>query len=192
MTARKFQDATGADLPVGSHHPCELVAITRHEPSEEHLKKFPDMKPSLCFRFMLFRPEDPELHGATAVRFVTDSVSKLGKLYEFVTDLRDGDPPDAFDEDDYVHQWFRITVRKKQGSDKLFVSTASPCSEPDAVPDDDWSEPDAIKKTRERAAKRAATAEKKGKTGRGRAADEQRETASVSQTGGGGDSFDVF
>ncbi len=123
---RKFTESSGADLPVGSHEPCQLLSITRHEPSEESLKKWPDMKPSLCFRFMLHNPDDPELHGATSVRFVTDSVSTLGKLYEFTTDLRDGDRPYEFNEDDYVGAWYRVTIRKKSGSDRNFVSTASP------------------------------------------------------------------
>lgn len=146
MGKRKFQDSTGHDLPVGSHQPCQLLSITRHEPSEQNLAKFPDMKPSLCFRFMLFRPDDVELHGATAVRFVTDSLSKLGKLFEFVTDLNDGSPPDAFDEDDYAGEWFRITVRKKPGTEKLFVSTASPIDRPDV--EDDWSTTEAIEEVR--------------------------------------------
>lgn len=149
---RKFQDSTGADLPVGSHEPCQLLSITRHEPSEQNLAKYPDMKPSLCFRFMCYEPTDPELHGATAVRFVSDSVSKLGKLYEFVTDLRDGDPPDEFDEDDYVGEWFRVVVRKKPSSDKLTVTTASPIEEPRDV-EEGWSEGEAIEKARKRAKK---------------------------------------
>jgi hypothetical protein len=161
MGKRKFQDSSADDLPVSTHLPCQLVSITRHEPSEANLAKFPDMKPSLCFRFMLFNPDDRELHGATAVRFVTDSMSKLGKLFEFVTDLRDGHPPDEFDEDDYVGEWYRITVRKKPGSEKLTVTTASPCDGPHvkSVPVD-WNTVEAIKETRAKAAKRSRKAAK--------------------------------
>lgn len=160
MGRRKFEDGDGHDLPVGSFAPCQLVSISRHEPSEANLAKYKDMKPSLCFRFMLFHPPDSESHGATAVRFVTDSVSKLGKLYEFVTDLNDGTPPDGFDEDDYVGEWYKIAVRKKPGSEKLFVSTASPIDEPADVPVD-WSTKEAIEETRKAAGKRKKKTAKK-------------------------------
>ena len=179
---RKFQDSTGADLPVGSHEPCQLLSITRHEPSEENLKKWPDMKPSLCFRFMLYRPADPELHGGTGVRFTTDSVSKLGKLYEFTTDLCDGDPPDEFDEGDYVGEWYRIMVRKKTGTDKLFVSTASPIDEPDDVPDG-WAKSEAVEKARKKAAKRL-------KRQQSTAVEDEEELAAVA--GDGSDDDDPF
>ena len=114
---RKFQDSTGADLPVGSHEPCQLLSITRHEPSEEKLKKWPDMKPSLCFRFMLYRPDDPELHGATGVRFRARTRSaSSANCSSSCTDLRDGDQPDEFDEADYVGEWYRVDGPEETGS----------------------------------------------------------------------------
>ena len=157
---RKFEDSGGADLPVGSHEPCQLISITRHEPSEANLAKYGDMKPSLCFRFMLYKPTDPELHGGTAVRFCSDTVSKLGALYGFVTDLSDGVEPEEYDEGDYVDNWYRGVVRKKPKSDKLFVSTASPIGEPAEVADG-WSETEAIEKARKKAKKRLKKAGKK-------------------------------
>ena len=45
----------------------------------------------MCFRFMLHKIDDPELHGATGVRFVTDSVSKLGKFRDNVHDRQQED-----------------------------------------------------------------------------------------------------
>ncbi len=141
------------------------------------MKKWPDMKPSLCFRFMLYRPDDPELHGATGVRFVSDTVSKLGKLYEFVADLRDGDPPDEFDEADYVGEWYRD--RRSAKSRSRTSSSSRPrrrCDEPGDVADG-WTEAEAIEKTRKKAAKRLKKAEdrradrrrrSRGRSGRGR------------------------
>ena len=80
---RKFIDDSGNDLPVGSHAPCKLVSITRHEPSEANLKKWRDMKPSLCFRFMLHKPTDAENHGATAASFCTDTSRSSGSCLRF-------------------------------------------------------------------------------------------------------------
>lgn len=171
---RKFEDSSGADLPVGSHEPCQLLSITRHEPSEANLEKWPDMKPSLCFRFMLHKPDDPELHGATAVRFVSDTVSKLGALYGFVTDLCDGKEPDEFDETDYTGQWYRATVRKRPQTEKLFVSTASPIDAPEV--EDGWSESEAIEKARKKAKKRLKKEKKARKT---KAEQVEQELASV-------------
>jgi hypothetical protein len=122
---RKFVDGPDRkDLPVGQHEPCRLESIKEYVPDEEVLAKFPDMKASLCFRFLMHCPDSEELHEASAVRFCNDTMSKLGSLYAFVTDLNGGKEPAEFEEADYVGKWFRIRVRKNARSGKLSVQSA--------------------------------------------------------------------
>lgn len=128
---RKFVDAPDRkDLGVGQHEPCKLESIKPFEPTEELLAKYPDMGPTLCFRFVMHCPDDEEKHGASAVRFVNDTTSKLGALYALVTDLNRGREPEVFDEDDYLGRWYRIRVRKNPKSGKLSVQGADPIDPP--------------------------------------------------------------
>ena len=124
-----FLDAESKDLPIGAHQPCLLESVKRYEPGDDQLKKWPDLKPSYCFRFVLIDPES-ELQRCTAVRFVNASSSKLGFLFQFVCDLNNGEAPETFDPLDYEGRWFRIRVRQKPDSEKLFVSGADPIKPP--------------------------------------------------------------
>ena len=127
--ATKFQDQVVKDLPTGNHKPCKLESVKWSEPGEKQLLKYPDMKPSFCFRFVLHDP-DSDLDGHSAVRFCNETASKLGALYQFATDLNGGDEPEEFDPDTYVGKWFGIRVKKCQNSDKLRVVSADPITAP--------------------------------------------------------------
>jgi len=125
-----FEDAKDfKDLPVGTHEPCLLMPIERHEPSEENLKKWPDLKPSWRFSFVLFAP-DSEHHKSSSVRFCNDSKSKLSHLFAFLTDLNGGEPPTTFDPAAFKSKWFRVRVRQKANSEKLLVQGADPIDPP--------------------------------------------------------------
>ena len=152
---RKFKDSSGADLPVGSHEPCQACCRSRGTSrASEMLTKWPDMKPSLCFRFMLHKPDDPEFHGATGVRFVTDTVTKLGNCSSSCTDFATAMPPDEFDEDDYVGKWYRIVVRKKPKTRQATRFHRRRRSTSRTTSRTIWSETEAIEKARKRAKKR--------------------------------------
>lgn len=126
--AIKFKEAQ--DLPIGSHEPCRLEECARHEPSTENLAKWPDMVASYCFRFV---QHGSELDGHSAVRFVNESDSKLGHLYQFCCDLNGGEEPETFDPQDYVGRWYRVRVRKKTNGDKLHVAGVDPIPKPSGV-----------------------------------------------------------
>jgi len=132
---RKFTDDAGKNLPCGLHQPCKLVSVKLHTPDEKLLAQYPDMKPSWCFRFVLYKPNDEELHEASSVCFCSDTTSKLGKLYEFCTDLNNGEPPKEFDENEHVGRWFAVTVREKK-SGKKAVASAFPVPVPANAPED--------------------------------------------------------
>ena len=125
-----FEDATEfKDLPVGAYEPCLLLPIERHEPSDENLKKWPDLKPSWRFSFVLCDPNG-EHDKASSVRFCNVSKSKLSHLFAFLSDLNDGAPPTSFDPDAFKSRWFRIRVRQKANSEKLYVQGADPIDPP--------------------------------------------------------------
>ncbi len=131
MTATPFTDAA-EDLPIGTYEPCQLVSVKRHEPTEENLKRWPELKPSWCFKFKYHAPDD-KLHEHECVRFCNDVTSKMGALFLFVTDLCGGEAPTAFDPDEHVGKWYRCKVRKKKGSDddsKRRCESADPIDTP--------------------------------------------------------------
>ena len=125
-----FEDATEfKDLPVGTHEPCLLMPIERHEPTAENLKKWPDLKPSWRFSFVLFDPNS-EHHKSSSVRFCNDSSSKLSHLFAFLTDVNGGEPPTTFDPAAFRSKWYRVRVRQKPNSEKLFATGADPIDPP--------------------------------------------------------------
>jgi len=124
----KFKDHNEKNqesLPAGNHRHCRLESVDRHEPDEELFSKYPDMKPYLCFRFVLHDPKS-EYDGFSAVRFCNETDSKLGALYAFCTDLNGGQELEEFDRDQFVDKWFDIRVKKRPKSDKLHVVAADP------------------------------------------------------------------
>jgi len=132
--------------------------VTLSEPSEDALKKYPDLQPSWCFRFVYHQPGD-DLDGFSSVRFCNDTPSKLGNLFLFLCDLAGGQELEECDPEEYVGSWFRIRVRKRKQSDKLHVAGADPIDPPewaDEVESAVKSRPGAS--SRNRSAKPAATA----------------------------------
>ena len=135
MKMNKYEPITFEDgqefqnLPVGSHEPCLLLPLERHEPTEKNLKSWPDLKPSWRFSFVLYDPGS-EHHKMSSVRFCNVSKSKLSNLYQFVTNLLGGTPPTTFDPASFESKWFQIQVRQKEKSDKLFVQSADPIDAP--------------------------------------------------------------
>jgi len=117
------------NLPVGTHGPCLLLPIERHEPTAENLKRWPDLRPSWRFSFVLNDPGG-EHHEESSVRFCNDSKSKLSHLYQFVTDLLGGAPPATFNPAAFKSKWYRVQVRSKPKSEKLFVQSADPIDAP--------------------------------------------------------------
>ena len=119
-----FEDSK--DLPIGRHK-VQLSSCEVAEPTEENLKKWPDMKPAYCFKF---EAKEGEYEGHSAIRFCNKNGSKLSSLYQFVTGLNGGKEPAGFEPTDYVGKWFDVDVRKKQNSDKLHAFAAIPCGAP--------------------------------------------------------------
>lgn len=114
-----------SDLPIGSHEPCKLVSVKLNMPTEALLQRYPDMKPSYVFRFELVDPSSPH-NGFSAVRFCTESSSRLSALFKFLVDLSGGRESEVMDPDAFVGKLFRIKVRKRPKSDKLHVQSAEP------------------------------------------------------------------
>jgi hypothetical protein len=125
----KFKDLK--NLPVGTHEPCKLEDITYRVPSAEDLAKWPNMKPSYCFRLVqVGGPYD----GYSAVRFCNESDSKMSHLFAFVCDLNGGKAPEEFEPSAYKGRWFRIKVRAKANNpEKLYVASADPISAPEVA-----------------------------------------------------------
>ena len=117
------------DLPIGTHEPCLLDIIEKNDPSEENLKKYPDLKTSWCFRFVLL-DADSEHHMHSSVRFCNVSDSKLSHLFSLVIDLNGGEQPTQFDPSEFRKKWYRIRVRKKAKSEKVHVDGADPIDAP--------------------------------------------------------------
>lgn len=117
--------AASTDLPIGSHEPCKLVSVKLSVPSAELLARYPDMRPSFVFKFEMVDPNSP-LNGHTAVRFCSESSSRLSALYKFLVDLNGGRESDVLDPDQFVGRLYRVKVRKRPKSDKLHADGVEP------------------------------------------------------------------
>lgn len=123
MAEIKFAQST--DLPIGSHEPCKLVSVRLNTPDEKLLARYPDMRPSYCFRFELCDPNS-QFNGHSAVRFATESTSRLSALFRFLVDMNGGKESDVMDPEQFVGRMFRIKVRKRPKSDRLHVDGTEP------------------------------------------------------------------
>lgn len=106
------------------------MSVTYHEP-DEALAKYPDLKPSWCFKFVL-EDENSESNGQSGVRFVNHSSSKLGNLFLFCCDLNGGAALEEVDPESFVGRYFRVRVRKRPKSDKSHVQGVDPIAAPAA------------------------------------------------------------